>query len=143
MNNAVLLEWEAYTDQLLSCLDFEDEANLAGVSSNEQAAALIVVAYFACARFEHKAFMKTGELQRATWKEWSYSCKPRAPAQGWAEGGDVGSMLSQRPSSSVKLSQSKLLTQPWPVPRFSKFFDFQCDLGCLLPQFNVFRLQHL
>ena len=58
-----------YTDKalwLLSCLDFDDEANLARVSSNKQAAALIVVAHVAWARFEHRAFIKTGELQRAT-----------------------------------------------------------------------------
>jgi hypothetical protein len=58
-----------YTDKalwLLSCLDFDHEANLAGVSSNEQAAALIVIAHIAYARFEHRAFIKTGELQRAT-----------------------------------------------------------------------------
>jgi hypothetical protein len=40
-------------------------------------------------------------------------------------------------------SHGRLLTRPQPVPRFSKLFDFQCDLGCLLSQFNIFRLQHL
>src|ERR1700737_788563 len=55
---------------------------------------------------------------------------------------NVGSMLSQRPRARVKLPGSPV-TQALPFPFFSKFFYFQCDIGCLLPQFNVFRLQHL
>jgi hypothetical protein len=45
--------------------------------------------------------------------------------------------------SLSRLCFARLLTQPWLLPRFSKFLDLQRNVDRFVTQFNIFDQQHV